>query len=166
MQLPNRKPGKYSVPDFDPVMSEKKLEELKWDFANLKKKRPYASSEVARLAELGDFSENVEYQLAKRRLRGINSALLKIEYLIDHAEVVRPKQNKTIEIGHTVIIKMTEKQKTYQILGSSETNPEKGIISYTSPIGLALLGHKVGDVFEMEIAGKDITCEVFEITNA
>ena len=163
MQLPTRKPGKYSVPNFDPMMSLKKLDELKLDFTKLKKKRPFASSEVARLAELGDFSENVEYQLAKRRLRGINSALLKLEYLIDHAEVVKPKQNKTIEIGHTVTIKMAGKQKTYQILGSAETNPEKGIISYTSPIGSALLGHKVSDVFNLEIDGRNVECEVLEI---
>jgi len=163
MQLPKRKPGKYSIPKFDPVMSKEKLEELKVEFAKLKKKRPHAAKEVATLAEMGDFSENVEYQLAKRRLRGINSALLKLEYQIDHADIVKSKQNKTIEIGHEVIIKMNGKKKTYKILGSSETDPNKGIISYTSPIGKALLNHQVGDVFDMEIAGKKIECEVFEI---
>ena len=163
MQLPYRKPGKYAIPDFDPVMSQEKFDELKRDFDKLKKKRPHASSEVARLAELGDFSENVEYQLAKRRLRGINSGLLKLEYQIDHAEIVAPKQNKTIEMGHNVTIKISEKEKKYQILGSEETNPTKGIISYTSPIGSALLGHKVGHVFQMEIGGKKVECEVLEI---
>jgi len=163
MQIPTRKPGKYSIPKFDPIVSQKKLDELKIDFSNLKKKRPHASSEVARLAEMGDFSENVEYQLAKRRLRGINSALLKLEYQIDHAEVVNLKNNNTIQVGHTVVIKMDSNVKTYKILGSSETNPEKGIISYTSPIGKALLGHKIGDVFEVEIAGKNLECEVLKI---
>jgi len=163
MQIPTRKPGKYSIPKFDPIVSKEKLEELKRDFSNLKKKRPHASSEVARLAEMGDFSENVEYQLAKRRLRGINSALLKLEYQIDHAEVVDLKNNNTIQVGHTVIIKMDGKEKTYKILGSSETDPSKGIISYTSPIGKALLGHKIGDVFEVEIAGKDVGCVVLKI---
>ena len=163
MQLPTRKPGKYSTPNLDLIISAKKLDELKRDFANLKKKRPPAAKEVSRLAELGDFSENVEYQLAKRRLRGINSALLKSEYQIDHSTVIKTSQNKMIEIGHQVTIKITGQEKIYQILGSEETNPAKGIISYTSPIGQALLGHKVGDVFNMKIAGKDVGCEVIKI---
>lgn len=163
MQLPTRKPGKYSIPKFDPVMSAEKLGELKVEFDKLKKKRPHASKEVARLAEMGDFSENVEYQLAKRRLRGINSALLKLEYQIDHANVIKPRQNWIIEIGHTVKIKINGKEKTYTILGSSETNPEKGIISHTSPIGSALLGKRSGDIFDIEIGGRSVECVILGV---
>lgn len=144
-------------------MTQDKLEALEKELANLKKKRPTLAREVARLAELGDFSENVEYQLAKRRLRGVNSALLKIDYQINHAEIITPIQNKNIEVGHTVLVNMDGKEKQYQILGSSETDPTKGIISHNSPIGSALLEHKVGDVVEIEIGGRDVECVVLDI---
>lgn len=163
MQLPKRKPGKYDPSDIDLVISEEKLTELKTKLAVLKKKSPQASKEVARLAELGDFSENVEYQLAKRRLRGINSGILKLEYQIDHAKVIDSKNNNTIQIGNTVIINVDEKEKKYKILGSTETNPEKGIISYTSPLGSSLIGHKTGDKFKTKIAGRDVPCEIISI---
>ena len=163
MQLPKRKPGKYALTKPDYAMTQDKLEALEKELANLKKKRPTLAREVARLAELGDFSENVEYQLAKRRLRGVNSALLKIDYQINHAEIITPIQNQNIEVGHTVLVNMDGKEKQYQILGSSETDPTKGIISHNSPIGSALLEHKVGDVVEIEIGGRDVECVVLDI---
>ncbi len=144
-------------------MTQDKIEALEKELASLKKKRPALAREVARLAELGDFSENVEYQLAKRRLRGVNSAILKIDYQINHAEIIIPTQNKNIEVGHTVTVNMEGKEKKYQILGSSETDPAKGVISHNSPIGLALLGHKVGDVIEIEIGGRVVGCVVLGV---
>lgn len=163
MQLPKRKPGKYAFQKNDPMMSQAKFDELEKKYDRLKKKRPQVAMEVARLAELGDFSENVEYQLAKRRLRGINNALLRIEYQINQAVIIKPKQNNSIEIGHQVTVNMAGKEKTYQIMGSAETDPTKGIISHNSPIGSALLGAKIGDVVEIVIGGKSVGCEVLEI---
>ena len=89
--------------------------------------------------------------------------LLKLEYQIDHAEVIDLKNNSTIQVGHSVVLKVDKNKKTYKILGSSETDPTKGVISYTSPIGEALLGHKLGDVFDVEIGGKSVECEVLDI---
>ena len=163
MQLPTRKPGKYTQENTDHQITQEKFDELKAEYAKLKKRRPEASREVARLAELGDFSENVEYQLAKRRLRGINSAILKIDYKINHAEIITPQQNKRVEVGHTVVVDMAGKQKQYQILGSQEVDLTKGIISHNSPIGSALLGHKVGETVTIEIGGKTVKCQIKEI---
>ena len=79
MQVPYRKPGVYNYNKKDPLITADKLEQLKNKLERLKKKRPEAASEVARLAQLGDFSENVEYQLAKGRLRRINSEIQILE---------------------------------------------------------------------------------------
>lgn len=163
MQIPYRKPGKYSQTKHDPLMTEDKFRELKRDLLRLKEKRPKAAAEVARLAELGDFSENVEYQLAKGRLRGINDAILKIDYQINHAEIIAPKKGGAVAIGSTVTIENEGKQKTYQILGSSETNPTRGIISHTSPIGAVLLGKSVGDTVGILIAEKKIEYTIITI---
>jgi transcription elongation factor GreA len=119
---------------------------------------------VARLAELGDFSENVEYQLAKGRLRWINDRILKLEREINDAEIIAPnKKTDTAQVGHTVTVECAGTTKTFQILGSSETRPEEGIISHTSPIGLALMGKRVGDVVKVKIGERQIEYKIKEI---
>ncbi len=145
MQLPKRKPGKYTNLPNDPIMTGHKFAELKKEVAQLRAKQPHAAKEVARLAELGDFSENVEYQLAKRKLRGINNAILKIEHQLNAAQIIEPDASGVVKVGNTVTIEADGKEKIYTILGSSETDPTKNIISYTSPLGSALIGKKVGE---------------------
>ena len=154
MQLPYRKPGKYTHLPNDPIMTGHKFAELKKQLQQLKAKKPHAAAEVARLAELGDFSENVEYQQAKGRLRGILNAITKIEFQLNQAEIIEKNNSGIIEIGNTVTVEVDGKEKIYTILGSSETDPTKGIISHTSPIGEALLGKKIGEHIEMKLKNK------------
>ena len=146
-------------------MTQVKFDELEAKLRKLKEVRPHAAQEVARLAELGDFSENVEYQLAKGRLRGINSGILKLERQLNDAEIIAPnKKTDTVQVGHTVTIECNGKLKIYQILGSSETKPEKGIISHNSPIGSALLGHGVGDCVKIKVGEKEVEYKIIKIT--
>lgn len=145
MQLPYRKPGKYTNIPNDPLMTGHKLLELKTELERVRKLRPKAASEVARLAELGDFSENVEYQQAKGRLRGINNRITTLEFQINHAEIIEPSDSGIVEIGSTVSLDIDGTEKTYTILGSSETDPAQKVISYTSPLGELLMGKSVGD---------------------
>ncbi len=155
MQVPHRKPGQFTHLKPDPLLTEAKYNELKNKLEYLKNKaRPEAAAEVRRLAELGDFSENVEYQLAKGRLRGINNRITTIESHLNTAEII-PVNTATdkVQIGHTVTVENEKTVQTYQILGSSQTNPRQRIISHQSPLGAALLGHKVGDTVEMRSPG-------------
>lgn len=171
MRLPFRKPGKFSQTNADPLLTKDKFDELQKKLNHLKKIRPQAASEVARLAELGDFSENVEYQLAKGRLRGVNNAILKIEYQLNHAEIIKlDKNSNSVQIGSLVTITNNKlldstknKPKTFQILGSSETNPQKGIISHLSPIGQALLNHKIGEIVKIQLKNDEIEYKIISI---
>lgn len=164
MRVPYRQPGKFSHLPPDPLMTETKFDELRLELEQIKKKQPQAAAEVARLAELGDFSENAEYQLAKGRLRGINNAILRLDTQLHQAVIIPPpEQTETIQIGHTVTVESEGKQKTYQILGSSETKPEQGIISHHSPIGAALLGHGVGDEVKVRLANKEAVYRIVRI---
>ena len=164
MQIPYRKPGKFSQVKQDPLLTREKLVELQNKLDRLEKSRPFAVSEVMRLAELGDFSENVEDQLAKERLRGIDSGILKLEYQINHAVIIDPSKNLgKISLGHKVTVDVGGKLKSFQILGSSETNPRKNIISHNSPIGSALLGHKVGDKVTIKVKERVIEYKVMKI---
>ena len=160
MQLPKRKPGKYSQIPVDHVMTQDKFDSLERELADLHKKRPATAKEVARLAELGDFSENVEYQLAKRRLRGINSAILKLEFRINNAEIISSDTTDVVTLGSTVTVQTKNGARTYTILGAAEADPAAGIISHKSPLGAALLDLRVGDVVEAEKVG---AVEVVEI---
>ena len=147
------------------MLTETKAQELRDKLERLKEySRPKAAEEVKRLAELGDFSENVEYQLAKSRLRGINQAILTIEHQLNNAEIIPTQhQNNTVGIGHTVTISTGKKEKTYLILGSTETNPSQGIISHVSPLGKALLGKKIGDLLTIAAGDKEITYTILKI---
>lgn len=146
MRLPYRKPGKYSQITKDPHITQQKYDQLAQDLERLRAKHPGAAAEVHRLAQMGDFSENAAYQMAKGRLRGINNAIMKIEHQMKNAIIIeRDEHNTTVQIGDTVTIESADKTRTYTILGSTESDPANGIISHISPIGSALLGSAVGN---------------------
>lgn len=163
MRIPYRRPGKFSQIKPDPLMTKEKLLELQNKLARLKKAQPTAMAEVSRLAELGDFSENAEYQLAKGRLRGINNNILRLEQQINQAQIIKPKTDGTIDVGNTVTLEINGIKKIYLILGSSQTDPAQGIISHLSPIGRALLGHQIGDALEITINNRKNTYKILEI---
>lgn len=165
MRTLNRKSEMSSRTVADPMVTGAKFAELQHKLARLKSVRPEAASEVSRLAQLGDFSENAEYQAAKGRLRGINYGIDILEDQLNHAVIISPtKLTDTIGIGHTVTVANGDKQKTFQILGSAETNPGRGIISHNSPIGAALMGSRVDDEVTVKLANKEVTYRIIGIT--
>lgn len=164
MQTPYRKPGKYTNLKADPLITAAKFEALKKELDRLKKAKPAAVAETARLADLGDFSENAGYQFAKGRLRGINKRILELENQLDQAEIIKSdNQTDTVAIGHKVTVEINGKQKTFQILGSAETNPSTGIISKNSPLGSALIGCKVGDMVSVKSGERENEYKILEI---
>ncbi|MEK7557911.1 MAG: GreA/GreB family elongation factor [Patescibacteria group bacterium] len=164
MRVPIRKPGKYTHLKPDPCLTETKFSELKYKLERLKFNHPRASEEVKRLAEMGDFSENAGYQIAKGRLRGMNQKIIELEDQIKRATIINPTKNtETVQLGHKVTVETNNKQKTFLILGSSETNPSEGIISHNSPIGAALIKRKVGDKIKIQTANKEIEYKIIKI---
>lgn len=165
MRLPTRKPGKYSQIKNDNLITKAKFNELQSKLDHLKNvSRPQMMKEVARLAEMGDFSENFGYQAAKGRLRGINNAILKLEFQINHAEIISTKATGIVQIGSTVTVDTNGKEMVFQILGSAETDPAKGIISHSSPIGSALMGHRTGDSVVVQIKDREMEYRIVDIT--
>lgn len=151
MQTPYRKKETYIKPKSDPSITPEKFLSLSVKLKRLKESdRPRLSEEVKRLAAMGDFSENAGYQLAKGRLRGLNQRILDTEDLLKRAEIIAPSPDKsTVGLGHKVTVEISNKIKVYQILGSTESDPLSGVISQNSPLGSALLGHKVGDTISI-----------------
>jgi transcription elongation factor GreA len=165
MRTTNRKAEKNKEIFFDPNISQKTYEEYQKKLIKLKKEiRPKLSDEVARLALLGDFSENFEYQNAKSKLRGINNKILEIENMLNKAQIIEENlENDFITLGKTVKLKINDEIKTYKILGSQESNPNENIISQNSPLGEKLLGKKLGDKIEIKLKDKENIYEIIEI---
>lgn len=164
MQVPIRKAGKYSNKQADYNITQAKFDELKKELNKLKDIHPQAAVELRRLAEMGDLSENAAYTIAKGKLRRINGRILEIENILKNAVIIVPTKNNSVQLGSVVTLEFNNKQVTYTILGSSETNPSLGIISNQSPIGQALMGHKVGDVVKAPINQKDIEYKIINLT--
>ncbi len=164
MQLPHRKPPKFTQYATDPLITRAKFGELQKRLARLLADRPRVADEVHRLAQNGDFSENAEYQMAKGRLRGMNDEIDRLQFQLDRAEIIDARDADRVSIGHMVTVLVSAKEVAYRILGSTETDPARGVISYTSPIGAALLGKKVGDEIAIEIAGRKILYKILAIT--
>ena len=157
MRVPIRKGDSRMFEKMDAAMTEEKYLELKnkLDFW-IKVKRPREAEEVKRLALMGDFSENAGYQLAKGRLRGLNQRIIDTENLLKRAEIIRkPRGTERIDIGNTVIVESGGKEKQFTILGSSETDPSRGVISHISPLGASLIGKRLGDVIKIGQPGKE-----------
>ncbi len=164
MRVPIRKPGKYTHQQPDPNLTQKKFNELKNKLEKLKASVPQAADEVRRLAELGDLSENAAYQIAKGKLRGINQMIIDLGNHLNRAVIIKPNVDTGyVQIGNSVTIQIDDNQMTYLILGSSETNPAKGVISHNSPIGLALMNHRVGDTVTFATKNKTIKCKIIKI---
>jgi len=164
MQVPIRKPDRYTHQKSDPRLTPAKLVEFQQKLKRLKEQRPRLAEEVKRLSETGDFSENAGYQTAKARLRGMNQRILELEEQISHAEIIAPAGDVSrVQLGHRVTVEIDGTQATYQILGSAETDPSQGVISHNSPIGSALMGRRVGDVFTFGSVAKTIKCRVVRI---
>ncbi|MDD5290758.1 MAG: GreA/GreB family elongation factor [Patescibacteria group bacterium] len=155
MQVPRRKPGKYTNLKPDAHMTPEKLAELKNKLEKLKTIRPQQAAEVKELSTTGDFSENAGYQMAKGRLRGINQRILDLEEMIKNAVIIRGKKSGSVELGSTVTVEIGGREKKYKILGSSETDPGRGVISHNSAVGRALLGRKAGEMVKIRPGDKD-----------
>ena len=165
MRVPIRKGGEFTHDKLDPYITQDKFDKLQKNLDTLKTSvQPRLAKEVKRLALMGDFSENAAYQLAKGSLRGINQKILQIEKQIASAQIIKiKKNNSTIQIGNLVTIESNKQTLQYRILGSLETNPTNGTISYQSPLGSQLLNKKVGDTVEIKLDERIVKYKIIKI---
>lgn len=147
MRVPIRRSDKVPTEKIDTKITLEKYRSLSKTLEKLKNEiRLKESEEVKILSTTGDYSENAGYQAAKAKLRRTNNKISKIEYILNRADIIEtnPKSDE-IQIGSLVKLEIDGKIKQYQILGSAETDPSKGKISYISPLGSSLLGKKIGE---------------------
>lgn len=128
--------------------------------------RPHMVNEVADAAAQGDRSENASYIYGKKRLREIDRRMRYLARCIDASLVVDPLEQRTDRVFFGVVVKVEDEDEddalTYQIVGPDDETSSR-CISYRSPIGAALLGHRVDDEFTVETPKGDRTLIVLEI---
>lgn len=114
--------------------------------------RPEIAERIKSARELGDLSENAEYQIARQDQEKNDGRILELEYILANTEVIqKPKSDGKVVIGSTVVLKNADgKEKQFQVVGTIEADPLEGKISDESPIGWALLGKKEGEQVEIK----------------
>ena len=110
--------------------------------------------EISTARAYGDLSENSEYDAAKQEQAVIHARIDELREMIANAKVIDESQldESKISVGSIVVLFNVERNRefTYHIVGSYETDPANGKISDSSPIGEALLGAREGDEVVVE----------------
>lgn len=119
--------------------------ELEAELDTLKARRGEIADKIAEARDYGDLSENAEYDAAREEQGLVESRVAEIEDILLNAELIKVSRKSTIGIGSKVDLKNGNKAVSYHVVGPVEANPVEGKISNESPIGLALMGKKVGD---------------------
>ena len=165
MRVPKRKSEERVFVPTDPHITQAKHDQLERQLERFKKSVPALAQEVMFHAKNGDFSENAPYQIAKGKLRGVNARILELGQQINKAVIIEGAGNSDIiRLGSRVTVEANGLAKTYQILGSAETNPLQGVISHNSPLGAALLGHKAGETVKLELNKKFVEYRIIKIS--
>ena len=119
------------------------------------KRRPEVIKRIKIARSYGDLSENSEYESAKDEQAMVESRIAQIENMLQYAEIIDNEDVDKDEVSmwRTIIIQELpdEEPEEYQIVGESESDPFNGKISNESPMAKGLLGHKVGEVVEVEV---------------
>ncbi len=140
---------------------------LKDELRHLKvEERPDIIAAIEEARGHGDLSENAEYHAAKERQGQIESRIAELDDVLSRAEVIDPARlsGDTVTFGATVtMLDQDNKKKIYQIVGNYEVDVKGGKISFSSPLGAALIGKKKGDDVEVHTPSGEKYYEVRKV---
>ena len=129
----------------------KNLEEELDNLQNVRRRD--VAARIHKAHETGGTVDNAEYDEAKNEQAFVEGRISDLESLLSNA-VVAPggeRSGRTVEFGSSVtVVTDTGAEKRYKVVGSAEAAPLEGKISVESPVGRALLGHKVGKKVKVE----------------
>ncbi len=150
------------------VLTSEGLAKLEQELENLKTvKRREVADKIKVAISFGDLSENSEYDEAKNEQAMIEARILQIEAMLKNVKILDTGDldREVVNVGSKVRLFDTEfeEEETFQIVGSTEANPDQGKISDESPIGKGLLGHRVGDLVSIPVPNGSVNYKVLEI---
>ncbi len=141
---------------------------LKAELDELKSVRRREIAEKIKVAlSFGDLSENSEYDEAKNEQGIIESRIAEIEATLAHAQIIEDDEISTEKVGIGTTVKLLdlemEEEMEFRIVGTKEADINTGKLSDESPIGAAILGHKVGETVDVETPSGLLKFEVLDI---
>jgi transcription elongation factor GreA len=144
------------------------LEKVREELSLLEKvERPKNISAISEARSHGDISENAEYHAAKERQAFLEGRINELKNVINKSEVIDLERGPAdrVVFGRTVVLYdvETDREVTYQLIGPYESEPEKGRISVTSPLGQSLIGRETGDEVKAKTPGGIKEYEILEI---
>jgi transcription elongation factor GreA len=149
-------------------MTKEGYDKIKKELDHLMKvERPKNIRDIEEARGHGDLSENAEYHAAKERQGHIDAKKRELEYKLSNAQIIDVSKlsNEKVVFGTTVTLADTDSGETkkYTLIGQEEADLKKGKISVQSPVGKALIGHKVGDIVTIKTPAKTVEYEIQEI---
>lgn len=144
-------------------ITEAGKKELEAELAELKGRRGAIADKIAEARDYGDLSENAEYDSAREEQGLVESRIAEIEDILLNATIISATKSSSIKLGSKVELKTGKKTVTYHVVGPVEADPLNGKISNESPIGLALIGKKIGDTATITTPKGDINYEVVKV---
>jgi transcription elongation factor GreA len=140
-----------------PMLAEG-FEKLTADLKRLRLERPTIVEAIEEARAHGDLSENAEYHAAKERQGQVEASISDLEDKISRAQIIDPStlSGDKIVFGATVtLLDEDDKPVKYQVVGEAEADAKRGMISYNSPLGRALIGRQVDDEVEVTVPSGD-----------
>jgi len=134
-------------------MTASGFEALKAELAELRARRPAMVDEVAAARSQGDLSENFAYHDARQHLGMLDGRIQTIENTLTRAEVVEESSQGVVRIGSRVLVRDEFGEASYEIVGPTEGNMARGLMSVAAPLGSALLERRAGDTVTFKTPG-------------
>ncbi len=129
--------------------------------------RPEVINAIREARDKGDLSENAEYDAAKERQGLLEAKIAELKNLVAGARIIDESKISTDEVQllNRVTIKNVANgmKMTYTIVTETEANLREGKISITTPIAKGLLGHKVGEVVDVQAPAGKMQFEILDI---
>ena len=129
-------------------------------------KRQELSKRLRSAIEMGDLSENADYHKAKEDQAFLEGRIQELQYILSNAVIIEDdgSPKNIVSVGaHVTIQEDDYPAETYHLVGAKEADPRNGKISNASPIGSALLNHRVGDIVEANAPGGVLKLKILKI---
>lgn len=147
-------------------LTQSGVEELQKERDGLIAQRSSVADRIKQARQLGDLSENAEYQTAREDQDRLETRISELDHILQNTQVIKkPKSNGHVRLGSTVKLKSADgKAKEFQVVGTMEADPLNGKISDESPIGVALMGKAVGDKAQLKSSAAETTYKIVNIS--
>ncbi len=149
----------------DVYLTPEGMEKLQQELDHLiNVKRPELAARLRHAIQQGDLSENADYQTAKEEQGFLEGRIQELQSTLLDATIIEEGAAPTDQVGVgsrvTVVEEGEDNPETFMIVGAAEADPSNGKISNESPIGRALLGHKVDQRVTVEAPGGELAFEI------